>query len=96
MKTCEAIFGFHFLLAKQRYAVMIKLQLNKHPRSLQVVLETLGFHCVISGLVYQGRMWLCIWKSNVGFYTFGGSFLDFVELDERVCEECCLNFSEDF
>jgi hypothetical protein len=35
-------------------------------------------------------------ESNVGFYTFGGIFLDFVELDERVCEECCLNFSEDF
>lgn len=66
------------------------------PRSLQVVLETLGFHCVISGLVYQGRMWLCVWKSDVGFYTFGGIFLDFVELGERVCEECCLNFSEDF
>lgn len=90
--------NFWISLPTSKAAVCCNYQIatKQTPKKLTGGVGDSSFHCVISGLVYQGRMWLCIWKSNVGFYTFGGIFLDFVELGERVCEECCLNFSEDF
>jgi hypothetical protein len=52
MKTCRAILNLT-CYQKQQEGIMIKLQVNKHFQSLQVMSGTVGFQWVTAGLIDQ-------------------------------------------